>query len=305
MSANSYEIDEILNEAVMTGVPSIILEGIDDIEVYTRIAEKLNFDVEFYAVESIDGFGQGCDNVIGAIRELNLIDNSRYKLRDNVLGIIDKDVRDFRGEIPDIEPILVLNYYSIESHFVSKYIVEHTLNLCVKATKDLLDKELYKIIMDEVEVKLLDLYYLSLESLKNSLDKSYHADFSYSMKSGRLKDLKAKTAVYQKREELDEFAASKALTPCLDTLKVIAKGKWLIDAFAIELVNIIEGLKGKCREKQIVTCKSCLIEAYDKCFYRIKDGFNKNTVISLALTHVMGDEFDYIVDRINMIKESA
>ncbi|MGI2180612.1 hypothetical protein [Shewanella frigidimarina] len=305
MSANFYEIDEILNEAVMTGVPSIILEGIDDIEIYTRIAESANFQVEFYAVESIDGYGQGCDNVIAAVTDLNSIVSEKYKLENNVLGIIDKDVRDFRQELPSVEPMLVLNYYSIESHFVSKFIVESILDQCVKATRDILDDTLCKVIMDEIETKLLDIYYFSLESLKNALEPEYLADFSYSMKPGRLNDFKLKSTIYNKRDDLDKFAASKALTPCLNTLKIITKGKWLIDAFAIELINSIEGLKDKCRSHQIKTCKSCVIDAYDKCFYRIKDGFNKNTIVSLACTNVIGDEFNYIVDRINMIKKSA
>jgi hypothetical protein len=297
-----YEIDELLNEAIITGIPAVIVEGIDDISIYDEIARKVPFDVEVYAVENIDGFTEGCDQVISAIEELNTLSISTHKLSDHVLGVIDKDVRDYRLEIPEIEPLLVLNSYSIESHFVSKNIIANILNLSSKVNRELVNDELCELIMDEIAIKLSDLYYFSLESLRKSLDSEYIESFSYSFSVGRINDQMAKQEVLAKQNDLDTFAASYGLTPCLDTLKSITKGKWLIDVFASELVVSITGLKTKCREGSIDSCKSCIAQAYDKCLYRIKEGFTKKTIKSLALTNVEGVEFDYIVDRISDIK---
>ncbi len=303
MLGNFYEIDELLNEAVMTGVPSIIVEGIDDISIYSEISNSVPFDVEIYAVESIEGYGEGCQNVINAIKELNALPNNKHRLVENVLGIIDKDVRDFREEMPDVEPILVLNNYSIESHFVSKTIIANTLNLCSKVNRELINDSLCSLIMDDIEYKLLDLYYFSLESLRNSLDRGYESCFSYSYTSGRINDTTIKKAIFNKRSELDIFASNHRLSPCLDTLKSIAKGKWLIDVFSEELLKSINNLQGLCEEHKIETCKSCVIKAFNKCLYRIREGVTKKTVKSLAYANTDGEEFLYIVNRIkNIIK---
>lgn len=40
------EIDEILNEAIMTGVPSIIVEGVDDLSIYSALFKDLSFPTE-------------------------------------------------------------------------------------------------------------------------------------------------------------------------------------------------------------------------------------------------------------------
>ena len=63
-------------------------------------------------------------------------------------------------------------------------IIEHTLKLCTKANRELITEGLVQIIMDEIETKLLDLYYFSLESLRKSLERDYDADFSYSYSCG-------------------------------------------------------------------------------------------------------------------------
>ncbi len=302
MSGNFYEIDELLNEAIMTSIPILIVEGIDDISIYSKLANKVPFDVEVYAVENIEGYGEGCSHVIKAIKELNRLPNSNHNLSNHILGIIDKDVRDFRGELPEVEPILVLNYYSIESHFVSKTIIKHILTLCTKANKELITDDLCELIMDEIEIKLIDLYYFSLESLKNAIEPDYEENFSYSFSCGRIKDSNTRELVLSKKDELDIFAVDMGVIPCLDTLKCITKGKWLIDVFSSELICSINNLKNQCKENRISSCKSCVTEAYDKCLYRIKDGFTKGAIKSLSLSNINGSEFDYIVDAITNIK---
>lgn len=305
MSFYCYEIDEILNEAIITGVPALIVEGTDDISIYDGLASKVPFEYEVYAVENIEGFGEGCDQVILAVEELNTLESETHELANHILGIIDKDVRDFRQELPQIEPILVLNHYSIESHFVSKAIVKHILAICSKANRELITEELCDVIMDEIETKLLDLYYFSLEALKNSLDPGYSSIFSYSYTYGRMKDQVIRQSLNLKKSELDAFALQKHLSPCLDTLKSISKGKWLIDTFANELLVTIKNLPEKCRNSLISNCKSCITGSFHKCLYRINDGFTNKSVKSLALSHTKSDEFDYIVERISQIKISA
>lgn len=305
MNGISYEIDELLNEAVMTGVPVLLVEGIDDVSIYSDLVKRVPFDVEIYAVENIEGFGEGCDQVILAIEALNALNSNDHPLSKHILGVIDKDVKDFRGELPSAEPILVLNYYSIESHFISKAVVKNILDLTSKINKELITDSLCELIMSEIEEKLLDLYYFSLESLKKSLDAEYNASFSYSYSCGRIKDQSARLAINSKSTELDCFALTYNLSPTLSTLKCITKGKWLIDVFSEELIECINNLQDKCRNNVISSCRSCVAQTYNKCLYRMKNGFTKNTIQSLALANVIGDDFDYIVEKISLMKKCA
>jgi hypothetical protein len=305
MSGFYYEIDELLNEAIITGIPAIIVEGINDIAVYDGITVSVPFDVEVYAIENIQGYTEGCDQVISAIKDLNSLANDTHPLSKHILGIIDKDVRDYRREIPEIEPLLVLNYYSIESHFVSKKIIANIFSLSSKANRELVSDDLCNIMMDEIEAKLLDLYYFSLESLQKAIDPTYAASFSYSCSPGRIRDRQTRQDVLGKKNDLDTFAASLGISPCIDTLKSISKGKWLMDVFSQELLNSINGLQEKCAENTIETCQSCISKAFDKCLYRIKEGFTKKTIESLVFANIEGAEVRYIQNRISSIKGAA
>lgn len=302
MSGCCYQIDELLNEAIITGVPVIIVEGIDDISVYDDISANVPFDVEVYAVESIEGYTEGCEQVISAIENLNSLQSDKHPINEHILGIIDKDVRDYRDELPDIESLLVLNYYSIESHFISKEIISNILKLSTKANRELISDELCNKIMSEIENKMLDLYYFSLESLRNSVEPDYSASFSYKCAVGRIRDSKTRHNVLEKRNDLDIFAKSLGISPCIDTLKSISKGKWLLDVFSQELLDNINDLQEKCAKNTIATCKLCISEPFDKCLYRIKEGFTKKTIKSLALICIEGAEVNYIQDRITRIK---
>lgn len=265
MAKLAYEIEEILNESVMTGVPSIIVEGIDDLEIYDKICSLVSFKTEIYPVECIDGYAEGCNQVIKAIKDLSSISTKKYPLKEHILGIVDKDVRDFRGEIPEFDAILILKYYSIESHFISKSIIEKTLKYCTRVTKDLITDDLCGFLMSEIDRKLADLYYSSLEALKKSLYPDYTSVVSYSYALGRLQNEFTKQRIDEKRSDLDCFAKSLNLNNNLDTLKMISKGKWLIELFAKELAITIDELPKLCKENLVIRCKYCVSEAHKKC----------------------------------------
>lgn len=301
---NFYEVDELLNEAIMTGVPSVIVEGIDDIALYSKIFERVCFDVEIYPVETIEGYGEGCEQVLNAIKDLNEIESTRHLLSSNMLGVIDKDVRDFRDEIPEIEPVLVLNHYSIESHFVSKNIIGSCLRQLSKINTELVTEQLCSQIIEDIEEKLVDLYYFSLESLKGATDPNYQSDFSYSQPWGRMKDDVKKSQIFQKREGLDSYATGLNLEPSLDVLKSISKGKWLIEAFSDELLKSLRGLHKLCEEERLQSCAACITSAHEKCLYRLREGVTRNSVKHVAFSDVSSDEFSYIVERVSSMKPS-
>lgn len=299
---NFYEIDELLNEAIMTGVPSIIVEGIDDIAIYSKIFEQLPFDVEIYPIESLEGYSEGCVEVINAIEFLNGIESNRHDLKKHILGIVDKDVRDFRDEIPSAQPILMLNYYSIESHFFSLSSIHACIDKLSRVSRDLISERLCSDIFSRIENRLYELFYFSLESLKAATDPGYSAIFYYSYPSGRMKDEVIKSELEQRKMFLDNFAGSLGLNFSINTLRKIAKGKWLIDVFAEELLKEMKMLRTLCRQQEIKTCKVCFTNEHGKCLYRLKDEVNRSVVKHIALSDVSGPELEYIIERVSAIK---
>lgn len=292
-----YEIDEIYNESIMTGIPAVIVEGVTDLEVYALIAGHLEFDLEIFAVENIEGFAEGSIHVIAAIEELYSLPAISSPVSSHVLGIIDKDVRDFRNELPTSEALFILKYYSIESHFITKDIVRYIAMTCTKGTSDLISEQVLDLIQSEIEENLSKLYYLSLESLKCALEPGYAADFQYSYASGRTKNEVEIEKVLAKKADLDLFADSKGISLSIETLKVISRGKWLIYQFSISVAKSLKNLHASCGKHNIEKCKFCRTGSPEKCLLKIKDGFNRNTIESLALCRVDPNECGYIIER--------
>lgn len=295
-----YEIDEILNEAVMTGIPVIIVEGVDDIAVYCDIFRSLSFPTEVYAIEHIDGYGEGCEHVIKAITELNSLDCNSEILRKNILGIIDKDVRDFRGEMPQVDHIFVLKYYSIESHFASKDSIEKVAKIALKGGSSLVNDSLCSFLKEQIDRKLLNLYYFSLEALRNAIDHSYESSFSYSCSYGKIRS--SGDFIQEKANDLDIFARENLLPPTIDTIKRISKGKWIFDFFANELISIFSQLNISCRNGDIESCKSCATESFDKCLYKFREGNTYKTFKNIIISNPTGSEFEYILDRVRSMQ---
>ncbi|WP_066152733.1 hypothetical protein [Aliarcobacter cryaerophilus] len=116
-----YEADELLTESIMSKTPIIIVEGIDDIQIYEDIVLSLNRDIEVYASENLlisDG-KSGTNGVKTCLKKIydnsNGIDFSKF-----IMGIIDRDASYYRRDPLDIKGLFILNLYSIESHFVNK-----------------------------------------------------------------------------------------------------------------------------------------------------------------------------------------
>lgn len=135
-----YNLDDIINEAIINNRPVVIVEGIDDVKIYDNVAKNCSKNVLTTPIELIEGYAEGCNGVIRANTQILINDQENEIPIDLVLLVIDKDVRDFRNELPANNKFsLVLKNYSFESHFVTpnnfKYVLEKTTN----ATQLLLD----------------------------------------------------------------------------------------------------------------------------------------------------------------------
>ncbi|MDP2507175.1 DUF4435 domain-containing protein [Oceanobacter sp. 3_MG-2023] len=301
MQGMQFDLDEIYSQSIMTKRPSILVEGVDDIAVYDRIVNANGKQAEVIAIETIEGFSKGCNSVIDAVNFLKDIPVSRYEPSDYILGIIDKDVRDFRGEVPENNLLLILDVYSIENHFVNSEVVVQLLKTCTKGTSELFTDSLKDKLLSECVSSMELLFLASLEALKGALDSNYFADFSYCQKYGRLKDIGLASRLRDKKNELYSFASTLSLSDDLDSLKKIAKGKWLLSIFCEELERVIKNLPEQCGVDPIKKCQMCVSEVENSCLYRISEGFSHKTMREIAKQQYDTNEISYIRERVATI----
>lgn len=301
---NKYQASELLNLAIMSKTPYVIVEGVDDIQIYESIAESAQTTCEIYSVEMIEGLAGGNDGVIQAIEVIESLNMPMGKsAKDFVMGIIDCDARYYRGEMPAFESLFSLNAYSIESHFISKFSIKSTIDQLTRIS--LIDSvdidKIYKV----VEANVFDLYYFSLEALKNAVEPNYQSIVGYSASAGRRKDPNTIAALMAKKDNLDTFANSLHLSRDIESLRKFVKGKWLLAAYAEELFSEIESLVAKCKAFAITQCRMCVRENSAPCLYKVKDGFNKNSLFPILKNFIEIPEFDYLRNAFRSISFTA
>lgn len=298
MEIMEFTLEEIYIQSIMTKIASVIVEGVDDVPVYDSICSYLNKKYYVIAVENIDGFSEGSAWVIKAMEKVLSMPTSIHDPKNYILGIIDKDVRNYRNEIPQNDLVFMLNQYSMESHFVSKETLKGIINKSIKATSNLKNEDLNDFIFQKIQESISELYLYSLEALKGATDSTYTADFSYSYNYGRIKDPLIKQKIDIKKPSLLIYANSLGITECINSLKNISKGKWLLNYFCEHLEKIFQNLPSDCNNSHIKKCQFCINEVITKCQYKIKEGITNTTIKSFALEEVKGTELDYIRSRL-------
>lgn len=299
-----YQADELLNLAIMEKIPYIIVEGIDDIRIYEEIASSANVHCEIYSVEMLEGLSGGNDGVIEAmgIAESLVMPNEK-SVNQFMMGVIDRDARYYRNEMPTLRSIFSLKTYSIESHFISKFTINHSINQLTRISLryEIDENSIYS----NVEKNIFDVYYFSLDALKNAVDPSYESIVAFSTKPGRRKDANTVTQLLSRKDELDAFADTFSLTSDIESLRKFVKGKWLLTAYAEELFKEIEQLVAKCKILEIKQCRMCELDNSSPCLYQLKGGLNKNSLYSILKNFVSVPDFDYIRDAFKDIAATA
>jgi hypothetical protein len=301
---SKFEADEVLNLAIMEKTPYIIVEGVDDIRIYEDIAGSAGVVCEIYSVEMLEGLSGGNDGVIEAMEIIESLRMPEGKSADQfVMGVIDRDVRYYRNEIPIMRSIFSLSAYSIESHFVSKFSIRPAVNRLTRiSSRDEIDEDS---IYSKVEGNIFDVYYFSLDALKNALDPSYQSVVGFSSNPGRRKDVHTVAQLHSRKADLDAFAATLYLTSDIESLRKFVKGKWLLTAYAEELFREIEQLVAKCKGLEIKQCSMCELDNSAPCLYRLRDGLNKNSLYSILKDFVNIPDFEYIRDAFKFLAVTA
>ncbi|ACV64614.1 hypothetical protein Dtox_3921 [Desulfofarcimen acetoxidans DSM 771] len=305
MSASmKFDLDEVITGAIMSKTPAIIVEGQDDIKFYEMIAYYEKKDVEVYAVENFEEYTEGCNEVIECLRRLQdkieeKEDNIKY-----IMGIIDRDARYFRKEIPDdILGLFVLKYYSYESHFATEQSLIYLISQITESSVKKIDEDCINYVQKNLENDYKDLYYISLEALKKACVPEYEAILGYKVKSGRIADTNSKryflSHIGKKKKELDIYAEE--LNLGIKDLPIIAKGKWLLKTFANSVFMQIKNLSEACEQGTIKKCQYCLCGQNDKCLWRLNANYTINHIYHKLLNNFEEEELNYIKEKLNSL----
>ena len=299
-----YKPVELLSAAIMNRVPCIIVEGADDIRIYEKIAASANIECLIFWVEMLEDRAGGCDGVIEAMKTVESVDMPYGKsVNQFMMGVIDRDTRYYRKMMPTLTSIFVLNTYSIESSFVSKSVINFSVDQWTKnSSREKIDTQL---IYSNVERNILDLYYFSLDALRRAVDPNYNSIVSFSDNPGRRKDGKTLRELQSRKVDLDIFAATLSLTSDIESLKKFVKGKWLLTAYSEELVKEIEQLSNKCKSSKIQQCCVCKVNNSGACLYKVKSGLTKNSLYSTLMEFVNIPDFEYIRDAFKDLATTA
>lgn len=301
---NKYEADEILNLAIMSKTPYIVVEGVDDIRIYEDIANSANVACEVYSVDMLEGLSGGNDGVIEAMEIIESLNMPIGKsAKDFVMGVIDRDSRYFRGEMPVLASVFSLNTYSLESHFVSSFTIKPSIDRLTRIS--VTDEIDVNAIYLRVEANIFDVYYFSLEALRNAIDPNYQSIVGFSASAGRRKDTNTIAQLQSIKDDLDNFAAGLHLTSDIDSLRKFVKGKWLLTAYAEELFYEIEQLVTKCKASAIKQCRMCELDHKAPCLYQLRGGLNKNSLYSILKDFIEIPDFDYIKDAFKSLSDTA
>ncbi len=265
-------LNEVLNQAIINKEPAVIVEGKDDRILYERISEKAKVIVKFWQIEYIEDYSEGCTDVVKAIEKLQpkyLENNLNIKL---IAGIIDKDVRPYTSNMPNLKGLFITKYYSIETYFATSNNLTKLLNAITYLSKNEIDTELVEYIETSHKQSLSDLFFISLEALKNACNPKYDAVVRYSEKESNVvkqdakKDKMILPALESKRTELLSFAQELKLTE--QDIKLICKGKWFLYNYIYFTLQSIENLANDCKNDKIKKCDACKIQKYQNCHYK-------------------------------------
>ena len=304
-----YLLFDILNEAIMTNTPAVIVEGKDDPQVYHRIANLAEKEVVVYSVNMIDdcttGLGNG-DKVIECIQKLQHKYTERIDNVNRILGVIDRDSKPYTTSPTSVyhtglPGLLILKYYSFESYFANRVVLKRMVEKLTYLSPAMVNEALLDIVEQDFLDLKEDLYYLSLEALSDMCITTYRGIVTYGM--GGVKDTRKRQEFYSqvvlKKTTLDTFAASLNLT--ISDLKKICKGKWYLQIYLGKAFDKIKALSSMCQSGTVPQCKHCFTGESKECRYRAKKGYDYSSVGNEALEVICPTELSDLIARFSTL----
>jgi len=301
------QVNDLISIAKMSGTPYLIVEGVDDIPIYDKIKTSRFLNIEIYASRQFDGIEPGCR---GVERVINILNETFTEdlASQYVLGIMDKDVKDFRNEIKIIKNLLYTEYYSMETHLISNTIVLKIISNFIRSPENLIDNIIIESFWNFFHSQSSDLYNISLDSLKNSIEQDYSNLYSYSNSYQELKNRAKLILLNNIKEDLKEFESLNHLSHSIEILKKISKGKWFLSFFCEVLADYIKSELNTCSlDSNRSSCSMCIIQNHDECLYKQKSDLpvNKDTIRTALIAVSEHGNFDFLINKINTTLSAA
>ena len=294
-----YDLFDMVSASIMNSEPLVIVEGKDDYQIYQTISNAINPKIQVYQVNEFENYQEGCTGVIKCMQVLQPKFAERTDNIHKIMGIIDRDARYFRGEIPDLIGLFITKHYSIDTYFATPENLRKLITkISFSAIQDISDTVL-EFVQSDFYASIETLYLLSLEALTNACSRDYDAKVRYDDNPGKISapDF-INTVIPQlttKRADLDAFALSMGLS--MIDIKLIAKGKWYLHWFAHQTYPKIKELKEKCGNSLIPQCRSCRVGNFNDCLFKTKQlNYNVEILKDDLLTFIDMDECDDIID---------
>ena len=294
-----YDLNDTITAALMTQTPVAIVEGYDDVKFYSNIALENNLNLDVKAVETIEDYGEGCEQVIKAVDDATQLIQNDSRLKKYVVGIIDRDIRQYRGTLPVYDNIIILKYYSYETHLITSITISKLIEFITKVPKALINQDVIEHLSEDFTSKHLErLYYFSLEALKASCDSNYSGEVTYDKEPGALTGRGGdhfEELVFPKKPDLDQFASSKNIKR--EDIKYISKGKWYLRYWCDYLKHYSNEFQNLCGNI-FPQCNYCFSGKHEKCLWKVKCQIDSVTMESLLPTseYIDYNEVSYIAD---------
>ncbi len=230
--------DEILEEARM-GKPLIIVEGEYDY-IYEYLSDSIKEN--HYEIIPIEHFIGQKGNIAleKCVLEIEqFANNEELEYIPHILGIIDRDYREYRNSLTASSILYILDFYSIESYFVNREILYKALKFSIRS-KRLMNEDFVRTLYSQITDKLVDSLYLSsIEKLKKHL-------------------------------EVEEVSNRFGLHQSFETLLKLTKGKDLLTRFLFEIQKILseQHLYKLCYQESVEACSKYSEKEHSKfCLY--------------------------------------
>jgi len=230
--------EEILEESRI-GKPLIIVEGEYDY-IYEYLSDSIK-DNHYVITPVRDLIGKE-GNL--ALEELLLdiesfANNEELEYVSHILGIIDRDYREYEDRLTQSEILFILEFYSIESYFINVEILYKCLYFSIRS-KRLMCNSFVEPIYQNIMNELVNFFYQgSIEKLRKHL-------------------------------EVDEVIDMFQLNESFETLLKLTKGKDLLTRFLVEIQEILSSKKlyKLCRDKKVALCPKYHDNEHEKfCLY--------------------------------------
>ncbi len=273
-----YSAAETLNNALMSHTPIVIVEGKSDDAIYEEIVANLDLDVEVKTIQEIEGFGPGCAEIIRLVKEWQELFSRDPRMENAALGIIDSDVRPYRtlgDQEIDYNALLgnrlfMLKHYSIETYFATQVILKEFIADKVFQPRRRISQDVLDFVETAHNNDANELYYFSLEALRNACEVAYSAIIGYNIE---IKEQRQRASLMERLEfkitDLDDFANSLGLS--MEDLKQICKGRWYLYSYFYKAFFHIQQLHQECRAGRITQCNNCASGGDDNgCSYLLR-----------------------------------